>query len=129
MRGLKIGLSAVAMVAAVFLMTGYSLQVWAAGPPQSSAATPASPDYVPWPLPAADRAYGAIDGKHLLQYVAEVTAISRRYRDQGHQYWGRIIGTSSDAETAQWLLDKFKQIGMVDTKIQPIDLTSRFRSF
>ncbi len=84
MRGLKIGLSAAAMVAVVCLVTGYSPQVRAAGPPQSSAASASSPDYVPWPLPAADRVYGAIDGKHIWQYVAEQTAMSRRYRDQGH---------------------------------------------
>jgi hypothetical protein len=37
-------------------------------------------------------------------HVAEQAAISRRYRDQGHpKFWGRIIGTSADAESAAWL--------------------------
>lgn len=79
--------------------------------------------YMEWPLPETDRPYGAIDGKHLSQLVFEQAAISRHYRDQGHpQFWGRIIGTSSDTESAEWLLKKFQQIGLSETRIQPIDL-------
>jgi hypothetical protein len=76
-----------------------------------------------WPLPRGDERYGAIDGKHLHTYVVEQAAISRHYRDQGHpKFWGRIIGTSSDAESAQWLAAKFTALGLSDLKIQPLDL-------
>jgi len=76
-----------------------------------------------WPLPPGDSAYGAIDGKHLHRYVVEQAAISRRYRDQGHpKFWGRIIGTSADAESADWLAATFKAIGVTDVRIQPVDL-------
>jgi hypothetical protein len=79
--------------------------------------------FLQWPLPPGRAAYAAIDGKHIHEYVADLTAISRRYRDQGHpQFWGRIIGTSADAETAQWVLDKFKLFGLADAHIQPFDL-------
>jgi len=115
-----------AIVAAVLVIASHPGKTLAARQPQMSAAAKPDasgpPDYVEWPLPAADQAYGAIDGKHLHEYVEEQVAISHRYRDQGHQFWGRIIGTSGDAESAQWLLDKFNKIGMTDTRIQPIDL-------
>jgi Peptidase family M28 len=76
-----------------------------------------------WPLPAAEQAYGRIDGKHLYLYVEEQAAISRRYRDQGHpKFWGRIIGTSADSENAAWLANKFKSSGLGDVRIQPLDL-------
>ncbi len=53
--------------------------------------------------------------------------IARRYRDQGHpQFWGRIIGSSGDAESAQWVADKFKQAGLSDVRIQPIDLVPQW---
>jgi Zn-dependent M28 family amino/carboxypeptidase len=118
-----IALTALTLGATAFVASGYTQQGRSAAPPsQSIAASSSSPDYVAWPLSQADRAYGAIDGKHIWQYVAEQTAISRRYRDAGHQFWGRIIGTQADAESSQWLLDRFKKIGMTDTKIQPIDL-------
>lgn len=79
--------------------------------------------FQPWPLAAADRAYGAIDGHHLHGLVVEQAELARRYRDQGHpQYWGRIIGTSADAESARWLSEKFTRIGLSDVRIQPIDL-------
>src|SRR4051794_12248949 len=53
------------------------------------------------PVPSADQTYASIDGKHMHGYVVEQAAISRRYRDAGHpQFWGRIIGSASDAESA-----------------------------
>jgi Peptidase family M28 len=76
-----------------------------------------------WPLPPGEQAYGRIDGKHLHEYVAQQAAISRRYRDQGHpKFWGRIIGSSADAESAEWLVNKFKSFGMSDVRIQPLPL-------
>jgi len=80
-----------------------------------------------WPLSAADQAYGAIDGRRLHQYVADNTAMSRRYRDQGHpQFWGRIIGTSADDESQQWMLRKFTQFGLSDVRLQSFDLAPQW---
>lgn len=85
----------------------------------------AQPEYLRWNTPASDRAYESIDGQHIWQYVEEQAAIAEAYRDQGHpQLWGRIAGTSADAADAQWLLNKYRQVKMIDTHIQPIDLTS-----
>jgi len=71
-----------------------------APPLRPGAQAPAAPLYkledglLQWPLLPQNKAYGAIDGKHLHTYVEDLTAISRKYRDQGHpQFWGRIIGT------------------------------------
>src|SRR5947207_2921988 len=77
-----------------------------------------------WPLlPSSDQPYRRIDGRHLHQYVEEQAAISRRYRDQGHpKFWGRIIGSSADAENADWLAKKFTSLAMSDVHIQPLDL-------
>jgi hypothetical protein len=83
--------------------------------------------YLRWPLPAAARQYEAIDGKHLSTYVADQVGIARRYRDQGHpQFWGRIIGTSGDAESAEWVAGRFKGAGLTDVRIQPIDLVPQW---
>ncbi len=97
--------------------------------PRPSAQIPAAPLYdlqdalLEWPLAPENRAYAAIDGKRLHEYVSELAAISRRYRNQGHpQFWGRIIGTSADSETAQWVLDHFNKLGLSDVHLQPFDL-------
>jgi hypothetical protein len=94
-----------------------------------SAQIPAAPLYkledglLQWPA----KAYLSIDGRHLHEYVDHLTGISRRYRDQGHpQFWGRIIGTSADAETAQWMVDKFTQFGLTDVHVQPFDLAPQW---
>ena len=81
--------------------------------------------YLDWPVAAADQKYTAIDGKHLHDYVKQITAISRRYRDQGHQYWGRIQGTSADLENAEWVAARFKAIGL-EVRTQPFDLPAQW---
>ncbi len=81
-----------------------------------------SDPYLRWPLPPGAEQYGRIDGRQMYDWVVEQAEISRRYRDQGNQFWGRIIGTSSDAESADWLVDRFNEIGLSNVYIQPLDL-------
>ena len=127
MRALKSGLPAAIAVAVLFAVSGWLFQPRAAAQSPPSAASLSSPELLRWPLAEADRVYGAIDGKHISQYVTEEAAIARRYRDRGHpQYWGRIMGTSGDAESAQWLLDKYKKIGLADAHIQPLDIAPQW---
>jgi Peptidase family M28 len=84
-------------------------------------------NFLQWRLLPSEKAYEAIDGKHLMEYVNVYTAISRRYRDAGHpQFWGRIIGSSADQENQQWLLNKFTQIGLSDVHLQPFDLAPQW---
>lgn len=76
-----------------------------------------------WPLPAGADVYADIDGRRMHRYVVDQAEMSRRYRDQGHpQFWGRITGTSADAESAEWLAAKFSEIGLADVRIQALEL-------
>jgi hypothetical protein len=70
--------------------------------------------YTPAPLPESERAYAAIDGAHMKALVNEIVAISRKSRDDGNKYWGRIAGTKYEAMTADLLEAKFRKLGMVD---------------
>ncbi len=55
--------------------------------------------------------------------AGEQAEISRRHRDEVNaQFWGRIIGTWSDAESADWLAARFEAIGLSDVRIQPLAL-------
>ena len=78
-----------------------------------------------WPLDTANQRYGAIDGRHLHTFVIEQAAISRRFRDAGHPlYWGRIIGSASDADSAEWLAQRFRSIGLSDVRIQSLPIAA-----
>ena len=46
-----------------------------------------------WPYPAGDAVYADLDGMKIKGYINEITAISRKSRDDGNQYWGRITGS------------------------------------
>jgi hypothetical protein len=81
------------------------------------------PDANPrWPLTAETIAYKSINGDHMLQYVKELAEISHHSRDRGDQLWGRITGTQADAETAQWVMQKLKQMGVTDVHQEALDL-------
>ena len=55
--------------------------------------------------------------------MVEQAEISRRYRDQVHpKFWGRIIGSSADAESADWLQEKYQAIGLSEVRIQEFEL-------
>jgi Peptidase family M28 len=105
----------------------FSLVRFAPAQPAPRAQRPAEPPHyrqneVGWRLAPSEQQYASIDGQHLKEYVEELCAISRRYRDQGHQFWGRIIGTPADAENAEWMLAKFRRIGLSDVHEQPLEL-------
>jgi hypothetical protein len=80
-----------------------------------------------WPLPAADKKYGAIDGHKLHSYVEDLAGFARKYRDDGHpQFWGRIIGTQADHDTSAWLQAKFKSFGLTDVHEQTETLVDQW---
>src|SRR5215510_920076 len=70
-----------------------------------------------WPYPAGDAAYSDLDGAKIKGYINEITAISRKSRDDGNQYWGRITGSPYDKMTTDWIAAQFKRIGL-ETRVQ-----------
>src|SRR5207247_2196115 len=123
MRKMIVGVIVVAACAGGTSVRGRASQAQmvpssAAAPHTTVLATPSNKledALLEWPLPPGEQVFGKIDGRHLHQYVEEQAAISRRYRDQGHpKFWGRIIGSSADAESAEWLANKFKSFAMSD---------------
>ncbi len=70
-----------------------------------------------WPYPAGDAAYTDLDGVKIKGYINEITAISRKSRDDGNQYWGRITGSPYDKMTTDWVAAQFKRIGL-ETRVQ-----------
>ena len=78
------------------------------GPP----IVPLEESYLRWPLPASAAAYGRIDGNRLKPYVEQLAAISRKSRDAGNQWWGRITGTPAHAEAQQLVAAKLRSFGM-----------------
>ncbi len=119
-------IAAVAIAASVSAIQAPATPSIAAIPKASPLAGPSEhfdDAFLEWPLAQADRAYGTINGRQLHRLVEEQAAIARRYRDQGHpKFWGRIIGTSADAESAEWLAGKFRALGLSDVRIQPLPL-------
>ena len=78
--------------------------------------------YLRWALPPSEAAYGRIDGDRLKRWVDTITAVSRKSRDDGERFWGRIAGTKYDEMTEQIVEDAFKQFGLQNVRRQWFDL-------
>ena len=87
------------------------------GPP----IVPLDESYLRWPLPPSAAAYGRIEGSHLKPYVEQLAAISRKSRDAGNQWWGRITGTPAHAEAQQLVASKLRSFGM-DVRLEETPL-------
>ncbi len=71
--------------------------------------------FLPTPtLAASDRKYADIDGRRMKTLVNDVVAISRRSRDDGNKYWGRISGTKYEAMTGDLIEAQYRSLGMAD---------------
>jgi len=81
-------------------------------------------EFVRWPY--SDPAYKKIDGFKIKAHVNEITAISRRSRDEGNQYWGRIAGTSYDKQTTDWVAAQFNRIGLEQVRVQEFELPTQW---
>ncbi|HEV3214581.1 MAG TPA: M28 family peptidase [Vicinamibacterales bacterium] len=71
--------------------------------------------FLRWPF--SDPQYLKIDGFKIKGYINEITAISRKSRDDGNQYWGRIAGTPYDKMTADWVAAQYKRLGLEQIEV------------
>jgi len=76
--------------------------------------------FLRWPY--SDPRYIHIDGGKMKEYINQITAISRKSRDDGNQYWGRISGTLYDKQTSDWVHAQFARIGLEQVRRQEFDL-------
>lgn len=79
-------------------------------------------EYIRFPLPPGEEAYADVDAMAIKAKIGEITAISRRSRDDGNQYWGRIPGTRYDRMTQDWVMAEFKRLGLSDVRRQELDM-------
>ena len=75
---------------------------------------------------AGNETYASIDGERMKHLVEQQAEIARRYRQADNQYWGRIIGTSADRETAEWMMDQLRQSGAEDVRLDYIALPTQW---
>jgi Peptidase family M28 len=78
--------------------------------------------YLRWPLPPGAEAYASLSGRRIKGYINEIVAISRKSRDDGNQYWGRITGTLYDKLTTDWVAAEFRRIGLEQVRVQEFNL-------
>jgi hypothetical protein len=78
--------------------------------------------YPRFPLPPGNAAYAHVDGLKMKEVVEQIAAISRKSRDDGNQYWGRIAGTPYDRMTEDWVVEQFRAIGLQNVRRQELEM-------
>jgi len=72
---------------------------------------------------AADVASTAdIRADELMGYVSDQVDISRQSKAEGELIWGRISGRRGGQMTTDYVLDKFREIGLEDIHLQPVTM-------
>jgi hypothetical protein len=131
MTGLKwtvglVALAATLMAGVVVSSRGRSEVVQETASTQRPATPHAYPlddaHYLRWALPKGEEAYGRIEGERLKRWVDAITAVSRKSRDDGERFWGRIAGTKYDEMTEQLVEDAFRQFKLQNVRRQWFDL-------
>ena len=79
-------------------------------------------DHLRRALSGEDEVYANIDGRRLKRWLEEIVAYSRRSRDDGNRYWGRISGTEYEVMAADWTERHFRRLGMTDIHRVEFDL-------
>jgi len=74
----------------------------------------------------SNEAYASIDGDRMKRLVEQQTDIAQRYRQAGNQFWGRIIGTSADSETAEWMMVQLRESGVENVRLDSIPLPTQW---
>jgi hypothetical protein len=78
------------------------------------------------PLPVGDEKYAALQGRRIKGYVNEITAISRKSRDDGNQYWGRLTGSPYDHQTTEWVAAQLRRVGVQGVRLQKFDIPPKW---
>jgi hypothetical protein len=91
-------------------------------PPVKAHANHVDSSYARMPLAPADQVYAALDGARMKQIVEDITAISRKSRDEGIKYWGRIAGSKANGEMLEYTAKRFREYGLQDVRMQYFDL-------
>lgn len=93
-----------------------------AQPPVKAHINDVDSSYPRMPLAPVDQVYARLDGARLKQFVNDVTGISRKARDEGIKYWGRIAGSKANADMLAYTSGRFREFGLQDVRMQYFDL-------
>ncbi len=84
--------------------------------------------YVRLPLARGDEKYARLNGDRMKEHVRALTAMSRKYRDAGLKFWGRMPGTQADADAEQYVAAKFREYGLQHVQLQPVSLSPQWEA-
>jgi hypothetical protein len=78
--------------------------------------------YSHYAIPKGDEKYAVLSGVRIKGYINDITGISRKSRDDGNQYWGRLTGSEYDHMTTDYVAAQLKRVGVQNVHLQKFNL-------
>lgn len=82
--------------------------------------------YTHFAIPKGDEKYAVLSGVRIKGYINDITGISRKSRDDGNQYWGRLTGSDYDHMTEDYVAAQLKRVGVQDVHLQKFNLSPQW---
>lgn len=81
-----------------------------------------NPDFPPLSqrLPESEDPYADIKGDEVYAYLETIVEITRQNRPDGERFWGRIAGSAGEVETAEYIANEFRNLGLSDVQLEPV---------
>ncbi|MBM4196918.1 MAG: M28 family peptidase [Gammaproteobacteria bacterium] len=73
------------------------------------------------PAPPAGDRYADIRGAQLLAFLQDIVQLTHRHRPRDEPYWGRIAGTAAELAAADYVLQRFGEFGLQDTRSESVE--------
>ena len=78
--------------------------------------------YTRWAIPMGDERFAALSGQRIKRYINDITGISRKSRDDGNQYWGRLTGSEYDHMTTDYVAEQLRRVGVEQVRLQRFEM-------
>jgi hypothetical protein len=69
-------------------------------------------------LAASEDPYADIRGQDVHEYLAEIIEVTVANRPEGERFWGRIAGSAAEWATADYIAERFHQLGLADVRTE-----------
>jgi len=82
--------------------------------------------YTHFAIPKGDEKYAVLSAVRIKGYINDITGFSRKSRDDGNQYWGRITGSEYDHMTEDYVAAQLKRVGVQSVHLQKFNLSPQW---
>ena len=83
-------------------------------------------DVPPPASPPGDDRYADLRGDEIHRDLASLTEFSLQSQRTGAPIWGRVMGSAAERNAAEWVRDRFRELGLEEVELAPVPLAPQW---